>query len=87
MRIGGINYKLEICNNVEYDGCIDFETAIITLKSQTPDRMAKALLHESIHALCDSVGIDLPEETVISLSSVLSDCLRDITKELEGFYV
>lgn len=86
IRIGGIDYKVEIIseatdginNEADYCGRVIFkEHKILILDSYPIEKQFKTLLHEIIHVLDEDLKIGFEENNICRLEAGLYQVLKD----------
>jgi hypothetical protein len=82
IKILGHLYRIEYVKDLSRDrnlrGEVLYGKLLINLSPDIPTQLQEeALLHEVIHAISNEVALDLSENQVTSLSSVLYQVLKD----------
>lgn len=85
IKIGGIEYKIELIDEVmddihtaEYIGRVLYkENKIKILNSYSDEKKFRAMLHEIIHVLDDDYKIEIKEENMCRLEAGLFQVLKD----------
>lgn len=86
LKICGYDFKLVYKDNVLVDkdkclGCCISDSSVIQLKkNMKKEKKQEVILHESIHAMSDIMGLGLSEKTVNTLGVVIINYIKNNKK-------